>query len=110
MDYFSVTTLHFLHLGVEGVRHFVFILNAIIDNINCSSIAELNTVWANILFKGGDKDREHDRSYRTISCCPIMAKAMDSYMVELYDVGWAAIQPKPSFRAPTPPMSWHPSV
>ena len=98
MDYFSVTSLHFLHLGVEGVKHFVFIFNVIINFINSSAVAELNTVWANIMFKGGDKDREHDRSYRTISCCPIMAKAMDSYMVELYDVGWAAIQAQTQFQ------------
>ena len=98
MDYFSVTSLHFLHLGVEGVKHFVFIFNAIIDQINSSSTSELNTVWANILFKGGDKDREHDRSYRTISCCPIVAKALDSYMVELYDGGWSAVQAQTQFQ------------
>ena len=57
MDLFSVTSLHFLHLGEEGVLHFVFLLNAIISHINSSSVAELNTVWANILFKGGHKDR-----------------------------------------------------
>ena len=53
MDFFSVTSLHFLNLGEEGVLHFVFLLNAIISHINSSSVAELNTVWANILFKGG---------------------------------------------------------
>ena len=79
MDFFSLTSLHFLHLGEEGVQHFVFLLNAIISHINCSSAVELNTVWANILYKQGGKDRELDRSYRTISCCPLIAKAMDSY-------------------------------
>ena len=29
MDFFSLTSLHFLHLGEEGVQHFVFLLNAI---------------------------------------------------------------------------------
>ena len=98
MDFFTATSLHFLHLGKEGVLHFVFLLNAIINHINSSSVAELNTIWANILFKGGDKDREHDRSYRTISCCPLIAKALDSCMVELYDGGWAAVQASTQFQ------------
>ena len=45
MDYFSITTLHFLHLGEVGVRHFAVLLNAIINLINSSSVSELNTVW-----------------------------------------------------------------
>ena len=92
-DYFSITSLHFLHLGQAGVDHFVFLLNVIICNINAAASAEeLNTVWANILHKGSGKDVELDRSYRTISCCPLLAKALDTYMVQLYDSGWSAVQ------------------
>ena len=98
MDYFSITSLHFLHLGKEGIIHFVFILNMIINHINSGSVAELNTIWANILYKGGDKDPESDRSWRTISCCPILAKALDTYMVELYDNGWTAVQAPTQFQ------------
>ena len=98
MDYFSITSLHFLHLGQEGVLHFVFLLNEIISHINSSSVAELNTIWANILHKGGKKDPELDRSWRTISSCPILAKALDSYMVELYDSGWSAVQAPTQFQ------------
>ena len=98
MDYFSITTLHFLHLGEVGVRHFAVLLNAIINLINSSSVSELNTVWANILYKQGGKDRELDRSYRTISCCPIVAKALDTYMVEIYDDGWSAAQASTQFQ------------
>ena len=70
----------------------------IIDHINASSIEELNTIWANILHKGHDKDPELDRSWRTISCCPLLAKAMDTYMVELYDGGWSACQASTQFQ------------
>ena len=59
---------------------------------------ELNTIWANILYKGGGKDVESDRSWRTISCCPILAKALDLYMVELYDTGWSAAQATTQFQ------------
>lgn len=71
------------------MNHFVLLLNAIISQF---SVAELNTVWADILYKLGGKDREPDRSYRTIICCPLIAKALDSYTVELYDVGWSEMQ------------------
>jgi hypothetical protein len=76
----------------------VFLFNSIISHISCSSAAELNTIWANILHKGHRKDVESDRSYRTISCCPIMAKAIDTYMVELYGDGWSAVQAPTQFQ------------
>ena len=98
MDYFSITSLHFLHIGLEGIFHFIFLLNTIISQINSSSIPELNTIWANILHKGHNKDPELDRSWRTISCCPIIAKALDTYMVELYDVGWSDVQASTQFQ------------
>jgi hypothetical protein len=97
-DFYSITSLHFLHLGKEGIFHFVFLVNSIIDHVNASSIEELNTIWANILHKGHDKDPELDRSWRTISCCPLLAKAIDTYMVELYDGGWSACQAPTQFQ------------
>ena len=33
-----------------------------------------------ILFKGHGKDKESDRSYRTISTCPLLAKCLDMYI------------------------------
>ena len=98
MDFFSITSLHFLNAGLEGIIHFTFLLNEVINHINSASMAELNTIWANILHKGGGKDVESDRSWRTISCCPILAKALDLYMVELYDMGWSAAQAPTQFQ------------
>ena len=95
IDWFSITSLHFLHLGKEGILHFVFLINSVLGHINSSSVEELNTIWANILYKGGKKDLE---SYRTISCCPIIAKAIDSYMMGLYDSGWSAAQASTQFK------------
>jgi hypothetical protein len=80
------------------LEHFVFLLNIIISNINqAASAEELNTIWANILHKGAGKDLESDRSYRTISCCPLLAKALDTHMVELYDSRWSAVQAETQF-------------
>ena len=98
IDYFSVTSLHFLHLGPEGIQHFIFLFNTVIEHVNSSSIEEINTIWANILVKGGPRDLESDRSYRTISCCPLLAKAIDTYMVELYQEGWSAAQASTQFQ------------
>ena len=92
IDFYSITSLHFLNLGHVGTIHFVFLLNSIIDLINSSSMAEMNTIWANILHKGHGKDAEVDRSWRTISCCPFLAKAIDIYFVELNNDSWSASQ------------------
>ena len=59
-DFFSVTALHYLNGGEEAIRHLCFLINAIIDNINNSSLPELNTVFANILHKGHGKAKNLD--------------------------------------------------
>ena len=76
----------------------MFLMNCVIDHINGATVAELNTIWAIILHKVSGKDPEHDRSWRTISCCPTLAKALDTYMVQLYDGGWSAMQAPTQFQ------------
>ena len=51
-DIFSITALHYLHAGAEGLAHFHFLLNAIISNVNNASLEELNLVLGIILYKG----------------------------------------------------------
>ena len=97
-DFFSITTAHFVNAGMEGHEHFHFLLNTIINDVNLSSLEELNTIWACILHKGHGKDKESDRSYRTISTCPTLAKALDLYIGELYAVGWADAQADTQFQ------------
>ena len=80
------------------MEHFHFLLNIIIAEINLSSLEELNTIWACILHKGHGKDKESDRSYRTISTCPLLAKALDSYVGSLYSDGWAEVQAETQFQ------------
>ena len=97
-DIYSVTANHYINAGLEGSIHFTFLLNTIISNVNLSSVAELNTVWAMILFKGHGKDRESDRSYRTISTCPLIAKALDRYVGSLFESGWVSAQAETQFQ------------
>ena len=87
-DIYSITALHYLHAGDAGLDHLCFLLNSIISNVNNARIKELNTIYAIVLFKGHGKDRSLDRSYRTISTCPLAAKALDCYVRELSLHDW----------------------
>ena len=80
------------------MRHFHFLLTVLISNINNSSIQELNDIWAIILFKGHGKDKESDRSYRTISSCPLLAKCLDIYVGRRYYNMWRNIQAPTQFQ------------
>ena len=91
-DIFSITALHYLHAGAEGLAHFHFLLNAIISNVNNASLEELNLVLGIILYKGHNKLKTSDRAYRTISTCPFMAKATDLYLRDLFHHHWDSCQ------------------
>ena len=91
-DIFSVSPLHYLNAGEEGLAHFNFILNAIISNVNNAKLDDMNLVLGLILWKGHKKDKNSDRSYRTISTCPLLAKATDMYIRDLYNKQWNTCQ------------------
>ena len=98
-DFYSITANHFINAGRSGFAHFHFLLTAIIKNVNLTGLDELNTVWACILYKGHGKDKQSDRSYRTISTCPFIAKALDTYVGSLHHSGWASVQAATQFSA-----------
>ena len=77
MDLYSITAAHYTNAGDSGVKHFYLLLSALIEDISNITITEINAVFATVLFKGHDKDKNSDRSYRTISICPLVAKALD---------------------------------
>ena len=91
-DIYSITALHYLNAGQEGLCHFNFLLNAIISNVNNAKLEELNLVHGLILFKGHNKPKTSDRSYRTISSCPFLAKAADLYLRDLFHTHWDRCQ------------------
>ena len=51
-DLFSITARHYTTAGMEGAKHFSFLMNTIIKNVNLFSLPELNSVWAMVLHKG----------------------------------------------------------
>ena len=73
-------------------------MNIIISNVNLFSLAELNSVWAMVLYKGHGKPKDSDRSYRTISTCLLLSKSLDKYIGNLYESGWAAVQADTQFQ------------
>ena len=95
-DFYSITANHFINAG--KAEHFFFLLQALISNINLATLDELNTVWACILYKGHSKDKNSDRFYRTISTCPLLAKALDTYVGQLSSDSWAAAQAPTQFQ------------
>ena len=50
-DFFSITSTHYINAGEEGMKHFNFVLNCVIDNVNNASIEELNNMYALLLHK-----------------------------------------------------------
>ena len=87
-DVYNITPSHFLNAGVAGCRHFHLLLKALLDDVENTTIDEVNTAYACILFKGHSKDRTSSRSYRTISTWPVIAKALDLYIHDLYKFYW----------------------
>ena len=88
----TATLNHFKNAGDEGSYHFNFLMNRVIMEINTSSVEELNTAYALLLHKDHGKPKTNDRSYRTISTCPVLAKALDMYVHELFIDKWNACQ------------------
>ena len=82
-DFYGVTPNHYNFAGPAGWKHFYLLLNALIADVDNITITEVNTVYACILFKGHGKDKSNSRSYRTISSCPVVAKALDLYIRDM---------------------------
>ena len=98
IDFFSITARHFIHAGTAGLVHFNLLLNAFIANVNNSSIEELNSVYALLLYKGHSKDKSLDSSYRTISTCPLLAKGLDMYIRDLEIEKWNQVQAETQYQ------------
>ena len=97
-DFFSITPNHYSYAGQIGWKHFHLLLSLLINSINSTSIAEINTTYACILFKGHGKSKNSDRSYRTISSCPVIAKALDLYVRDKNIGSWNSRQSECQFQ------------
>ena len=87
-DVFGITANHYTYAGQAGLKHFYLLLNHLISDVNNTDISEVNSAYACILFKGHGKEKSSDKSYRTISTCPVVAKALDLYIRDMNIVSW----------------------
>ena len=97
-DHFGITALHYLHAGEQGLLHFNFLLNAVLQDVSNAAVNELNLVHGLILHKGHNKNKFSHRSYRTISTCPFIAKCLDLYLRWLYQPVWNSHQAGTQFQ------------
>ena len=97
-DIYSISALHYLNGGDLAVTHFQLLLNAVLKDVENYALSEINTVHAIILHKGHGKDKFSDRSYRTISSCPFIAKCADKYIGQLEESNWSSVQAETQFQ------------
>ena len=97
-DLFSISSLHYINGGDIAVEHFCLLLNAVLGHFENFVLAELNSVYAIILHKGHGKDKHSDRSYRTISSCPFLAKCADIYVGSLSATSWSSATAETKFQ------------
>ena len=57
-----------------------------------ATIVELNVALGLILYKGHKKEKTSSRSYRTISTCPFLSKALDLHIQDLHQDKWDICQ------------------
>ena len=99
-DHFNISALHFIHGGPLAMQHFQFLINSAINNLETTTCEEVNVAHASVLHKGHSKDKSLATSYRTISSCPFLSKAMDYYIREISIPEWTAAQAETQFLGP----------
>ena len=97
-DLYNITPSHYINAGPIGYHHFHLLLSTLLSDISSMEISEVNAAYACVLFKGHGKDKSSSRSYRTISTCPLVAKALDMYIRDLYMPYWKLHQSPVQFQ------------
>ena len=99
-DIYGITAQHYNYAGQCGIDHLASQLNSILADVRNGTIKELNIALGLIYYKGHQKDKNSDRSYRTISTCPFAAKVLDLYMRDLYQDKWDTCTAPTQYQAP----------
>ena len=97
-DFYSITPEHFINAGKPGFEHFNFLLNCVIEDTKVATIEELNSCYALLLFKRHGKPKTKDSSYRTISTCPTVSKALDMYIRDLHKDKWSTQEARTQYQ------------
>ena len=70
----------------------------LLSEVANTTISEVNTAYALLLFKGHNKDRTSCKSYRTISTCPVVAKGLDMFIRNQCIANWNLDQADTQFQ------------
>ena len=87
-DHWNISAAHYVNGGPVALKHYQILINTALKDIENTSVDEVNTAHACILFKGHQKDKTLASSYRTISSCPFIAKSCDTYIRSLSVDDW----------------------
>ena len=87
-DHWNISASHYINGGPVALKHYQMLLNAALENIENTSVDEVNTAHACVLYKGHKKDKTLASSYRNISTCPFIAKSLDTYIRSLSSEDW----------------------
>ena len=104
-DIHNLCPLHYINAGHAGIKAFHTLLTSLIMFINLSTLDTLNQVLSILLHKGNGKDPCSNRSYRIISNCTVLAKALDAYIGSLNIPLWDKSQIDLQFQAKIPLMT-----
>ena len=99
-DHWNISAAHYINGGPVALKHFQFLVNTALENIENTTVDEMNTAHACILFKGHQKDKTLASSYRTISTCPMISKACDTYIRNLSVDDWFEARAEVQFLGP----------
>ena len=73
-----------------GINCFKELLNLLIRNVALGNLLEINSVWSYMLYKDRSRPCDLGNSWRTISSCPLVSKAMDMYVITFHKPQWYA--------------------
>ena len=99
-DHWSISASHYINGGPIALKHFQTLINLALEDIENTTIDEMNTAHACILYKGHQKSKTLASSYRTISTCPFISKACDIYVRNLSLDDWYNARAEVQFLGP----------
>ena len=106
----TLTPNHYVYAGPVGWKHFHLLLTTLIDNVNLTDITKINTIFACILFKGHNKDKQSSYLYRTSSTCPVVANTLDLYAESTTSLSGTKTKLSLNFKVKEAPTNWQPSL
>jgi hypothetical protein len=78
-DVYKLTVEHLRYCGDETLTLILYLLNSIIDNLNCLSSPQLNTSLTSIVYKGKNKPVHHHKSHRQVRVTPLIGRLIDEF-------------------------------